>query len=227
MPGLRLAVFDMDGTLIDSRKTIAAAMEQAFVAEGLAAPDYDVARRVVGLSLDEALGRLCPPDFEPKRAAALSRRYKEAFVAHRSSPDFHEPVYDGAMDTLTRLKKEGWLLAIATGKSRRGVKAAFEAHGLAPYFDSIHCADDGPGKPHPFMIHEAMAATGATPAFTVMIGDSEHDIGMAKAAKVHGLGVCWGFQTREELVEAGAGAICETFPELDGHLARFPEGAMA
>lgn len=227
MPGLKLAIFDMDGTLIDSRKSIAFAMNQAFESEGLNVPHHDDARKVVGLSLDEALRRLAPADIDSNSAAALSRRYRAAFVAHRNSPDFHEPMYEGARDTLERLKAEGWLMAIATGKSRRGMRAALQAHDLSRFFDSIVCADDGPGKPHPFMVREAMAGVGLEPAGTLMIGDSEHDIGMGRAAGVHCLGVSWGFQTRAELETAGAHAVCDSFPELDTHLDLFPHGLAA
>lgn len=227
MPGLKLAIFDMDGTLIDSRQSIAHAMSQAFQGEGLTTPHHDDARKVVGLSLDEALRRLAPPDIGQERAAALSRRYKAAFVAHRNSPDFHEPMYDGALETLTRLKDEGWLMAIATGKSRRGVRAAVQAHNLSRFFDTIVCADDGPGKPHPFMVRECMAGVGLEPGGTLMIGDSEHDIGMGRAAGVHCIGVSWGFQTRDELEAAGAHIVFDKFPDLDVHLEGFPHGLAA
>jgi len=227
MTSLKLAVWDMDGTLIDSRRSIAHALAAAFEGEGLPAPSHDQSRRVVGLSLDEALRRLAPPEFTRERAAALSRRYKAAFAAHRASPDFDEPMFEGALATLTRLKRDGWLLAVATGKSRRGVRAAFDAHSLDGLFDAVACADDGPGKPHPFMTREAMAAVGATPGRTVVIGDSEHDIGMALAAGARAVGVSWGFGAREELAGAGAHVICDSFAELDRQFDTFPHGAAA
>ncbi len=100
-------------------------------------------------------------------------------------------MYDGALDTLYRLANEGWLLAIATGKARRGVEAFFEQHDTRHLFDTTWCADDGPGKPHPFMCEQAMSALGAEPHQSLIIGDAIHDIRMGLNAGIHTYGVSW------------------------------------
>ena len=173
---LKLAVWDMDGTIVDSREVIQTAMARAFDSQGLEPPAYDETRRIVGLVLDEACRRLVPDDFDMARLPTLVEAYRKAFVARRSEPDFKEPLYDGAVEALEALRRQDWLIAMATGKSHRGIRAIFEMHPLQAYFDTIWCADDGPGKPHPFMVEEAMKAVGADAQDTLMIGDAVFDI---------------------------------------------------
>ena len=124
-------------------------------------------------------------------------------------------------ELLDRLKRGGWRIAMATGKSRRGVDTILAMHAWADLFDSTHCADDGPGKPHPAMLLEAMRALDAEPACTVMVGDTSHDIGMARAAGVRAVGVTWGFHTRAEIKASGADAVLDSFEELAAELDRF------
>lgn len=216
----RLAVFDIDGTLVDSRATIHRSMTLAFEAIGAAPPDYDTTRQIVGLNLREALDALAPGLDEPGRRR-LSQAYADAFVAIHDQPGFGEPLYAGAAELLDRLRAEGWLIAMATGKSRRGVERVMRTHNWADLFDSTHCADDGPGKPHPAMLVECMKVLQATPAMTVMIGDTGHDIRMAKAAGVRAQGVAWGFHTADEIAEAGADHVAMSFEELGRALDRF------
>ena len=156
--------------------------------------------------------------------AKLVGHYKSSFGDLHRQPGFTEPLYPGAAELLDRLKGEGWRIAMATGKSRRGVDMIVEMHAWAELFDSTHCADDGPGKPHPAMLLEAMAALDAPPACTVMVGDTAHDVGMAKAAGVRAVGVTWGFHTRAEIEASGADAVLDTFEELEEELDRFAEG---
>jgi len=216
----RLAVFDIDGTLVDSRATIHRSMTLAFEAVGLAPPDYDTTRQIVGLNLREALDALAPGLGEPGRAR-LTSAYSDAFIAIHDQPGFGEPLYAGAADLLDRLRAEGWLIAMATGKSRKGVERVMRTHDWADLFDSTHCADDGPGKPHPAMLVECMKVLQAPPTLTVMIGDTGHDIRMAKAAGVRAQGVAWGFHTAEEVALAGADHVAMTFEELGWALDRF------
>lgn len=221
---LKLAVWDMDGTLVDSREVIQTAMVRAFEGQGLAPPPYDATRRVVGLGLGEAIGALVPPDFPPDRLPGLVEAYRQDFVLRRAEPGFREPLYDGALGLLARLRAEGWLMAVATGKSHRGVRAVFDMHPLEPFFDTVWCADDGPGKPHPFMIEEAMRATGAAPPETLMIGDAVHDIGMGRAAGVQTHGVSWGFGRADELADAGADFVHDDFAALEAAVLAFRRG---
>jgi len=215
---LKLAIWDMDGTIVDSRDVIQTAMVRCFESLNLEPPPYEQTRKVVGLGLEEAV-RTLAPDFEdvPK----LVTKYKEAFVARRVEPDFKEPLYDGAVQTLKRLSDEGWVIAMATGKSHRGIRAIFDMHPLAQYFDTIWCADDGPGKPHPFMCEEAMKSVGAEPHQSLIIGDAVHDIRMGLNAGIHTLGVSWGFGTSEELAASGAHEIHHDYASLNTSLDAF------
>jgi len=215
---LKLAIWDMDGTIVDSRDVIQTAMERTFETLGLSPPAYDATRKVVGLGLEEAV-QLLAPDFDD--IPTLVETYKQAFLARRSDPGFKEPLYAGARETLHRLAEEGWLIAMATGKSHRGIRAIFEMHPLEQYFDTIWCADDGPGKPHPFMCDEAMKAVGAEPHQTLIIGDAVHDIRMGLNAGIHTLGVSWGFGTREELAASGAHEIHHDYASLNAALNAF------
>ncbi|MEQ9507222.1 MAG: HAD-IA family hydrolase [Hyphomonas sp.] len=214
MTELRLAIWDVDGTLVDSRKVIQDCMEISFRQTGLPPPDYDATRRVIGISLVEALTILAPPDIDAARLDLLVGHYKNAFTIQRAAPDHHEPMYDGALDLLTQLKDDGWLLAIATGKTHRGLDGLFAKNPIRSMFDTIWCADDGPGKPNPFMVEQAMRALGCAPSGSLMIGDAIHDMAMSRAAGVVPLGVSWGFGLAEELEAAGAHEVHHDFRTL-------------
>ncbi len=216
--GLRLVIWDVDGTLVDSRDIIQACMENAFRAIGLKPPEYEATRKTVGLGLAEACARLAPPDLPAARLEALVDQYKAAFISYRQAPGPHEPLYPGALEILERLREDGWFMAIATGKSHRGLAAFFERHPLRHLFDTAWCADDGPGKPHPFMVEQAMRALGCTPQASLMIGDAVHDMQMARSADVRALGVSWGFGRTEELLSAGADEVHHDFASLSASL---------
>jgi phosphoglycolate phosphatase len=221
MASRRLAIWDVDGTLVDSRAVIQACMERAFRQSGLPPPEYDATRRVIGISLVEALTILAPPDIGPARLEILVDHYKNAFTVQRATPGHHEPMYDGALDVLDRLKQNGWRLAIATGKTHRGLDGLFAKHPIRSYFDTVWCADDGPGKPHPFMVEQAMQSLGCAPGESLMIGDAVHDMAMARAAGVRALGVSWGFGKADELEEAGAHEVHHDFRSLTESLRAF------
>src|SRR5262249_3323274 len=135
----RLAVFDIDGTLVDSRNAISSAVRDAWIACDLEPPHYDTSRHVVGLSLLEAL-RVLAPELPQSRYPELREAYKAAFIANRAA-GLEEPLYAGAREALDVLKHEGWRLGIATGKSRQGIDHVFARHKLAPFFDCAFCAD--------------------------------------------------------------------------------------
>jgi phosphoglycolate phosphatase len=219
---MKLAVWDVDGTLVDSREVIFDCCRHALTQAGLPEPSYDAVRQVVGLSLGAALLVLAP-GLGPDKILVVEQSYKSRFRQHRARPGFVEPLYAGAGETLRRLKAEGWRMAIATGKSRPGVEAIVDMHGWADLFQSTHCADDGPGKPHPAMLLQAMRACGAGPAQTIMIGDTVHDVRMAKAAGVRAQGVSWGFNTAAELNAAGADHVADDFTILNSMLDEFSD----
>ncbi len=223
LPGRKLVVFDVDGTLVDSREILKHASAAAFKAMGLPPRSYDALRQTIGLGLEDGLAQLAP-EVTPAERAQLCVLYKKIFTELHLDPDFIEPLYAGAAALLDRLKREGWLIAMATGKGRRGVELIMAMHGWADLFDSTHCSDDGPGKPHPAMLLAAMQALDVQPHQTIMVGDTGHDMRMAIAAGVRAQGVSWGFHTRKEVQAAGADHVADTFAELDVQLDLFGAG---
>lgn len=218
MSRLRLAVFDVDGTLIDSEHNIVAAMTEAWSRMDLGIPDPAAVRRVIGLSLVEACAALLPGvEHETHRIAA--EHYKDAFRALRLLPNTVEPLFPGVVETLTALDADGWLLGLATGKSRRGVDSMLHNHALDGRFITIQTADDNPGKPHPGMLLRAAAETGVAAADVVMIGDTAYDMSMARAAKAHAVGVSWGYHSVAELEQSGAHVVIDSFDGLAEMLA--------
>ena len=205
---MRLAVFDCDGTLVDGQADVCEAMDAAFAAQGLAPPDRHLTRRIVGLSLPEAMRKLVP-SAEPKIHDALAAHYRDAYRARRTAGVLDEPLFDGIAALLDRLSAAGWLLGVATGKSDRGLAHCLSTHGIAGHFVTLQTADRHPSKPHPAMLQAAMDAVGAKPGETAMIGDTAYDIAMARAAGVRAIGVSWGYHPPAELTAAGAVAIAE------------------
>jgi phosphoglycolate phosphatase len=199
----RLAIFDCDGTLVDSQANICLAIEHCFAAADLPAPGRDVSRRVVGLSLVEAMRSLLP-DAEDDFHRHLAEGYKRAFQALRAGGHVDEPLYEGVAEAIDALEADGWLLGIATGKSDRGLAFCLEHHGLAGRFVTLQTADRHPSKPHPSMIEAALADAGADAGESMMIGDTSYDMLMAKAAGVTAVGVAWGYHSPEELLASGA-----------------------
>lgn len=213
MTHLRLAMFDVDGTLIDSQHTIVAAMTMAWNRLDLGIPQPDQVRRIIGLSLVEACAMLLPwASAATHRAVADA--YKGAFRSLRLMPDHDDPLFPGALDALDRLEKDGWLLGLATGKSRRGVEAVLDAHGLHGRFVTIQTADENPSKPDPGMLRRAANECGIDLADVAMIGDTSYDMAMATAARAAAIGVSWGYQSLEDLRRAGAQAILDSFENL-------------
>ena len=210
---MRLAVFDCDGTLVDGQADVCAAMDAAFAAERLAAPDRHLTRRMVGLSLPEAMRKLLPAG-EPATHDALAAHYRDAYRARRTAGVLDEPLFDGIAALLERLGAAGWLLGVATGKSDRGLAHCLTTHGIAGHFVTLQTADRHPSKPHPAMLQAAMDAVGAKPSETAMIGDTAYDIAMARAAGVRAIGVTWGYHPPAELVAAGAVAVAQSAGEL-------------
>ena len=207
---IKLAIFDCDGTLVDSGATIHRALEASLGAHGLECPPRAEAQRVIGLSLVEAMATLVPDaDHE-----ALAETYKDAFVAMRGAGQVDEPLYDGIADLLAALEDDGWLLGVATGKSDRGLRHVLEYHAMEKLFVTLHTADRHPSKPNPSMALAAMADVGAEPSATVLVGDTAYDMGMARAAKVGAIGAGWGYHPPEELTEAGAHGVADTADEV-------------
>lgn len=214
---LKLAVFDVDGTLVDSRASILVALQEAAATVGLEAPTYDDVRQIVGLSLIEAIEQM-RPDLERPKVEAYAHEYKQAFVRFHADPNFHEVLYPHADACVRALKNDGWLMGVATGKSRRGVERMLDVYGWRDVFDTSFCSDDGPSKPHPHMLACNFNTLGVEAGRTVMIGDTSHDMNMAKAAKTLAVAVTWGFHTEDELRQTEPDHVVEDMIELQNTL---------
>ncbi len=213
----RLAIFDCDGTLVDGQAAICTAMDAAFDEAGLAPPDHHQVRRMVGLSLPQAILQLASNQDELTRQTIVTA-YKQAFAMARQSGQLHEPLYDGIAELLEDLAQAGWQMAIATGKSDRGLAAMLQSHGLESYFISLQTADRHPSKPHPAMLEAVLFETSIDAQQAVMIGDTSYDRAMAQAAGVRAIGVDWGYHSAAELRDGGAEAVANTMQELKGLL---------
>ena len=216
----RLVVFDCDGTLVDGQAAICQTMEAAFASTGLVAPERNMVRRMVGLSLPYALRELAPDASDEQRHAVVEA-YKTGFRDLRLSGALREPLYDGIAGLIDELAGEGWQLAVATGKSDRGLHACLDTHGIRHRFVSLQTADRHPSKPHPAMLEAALFEAAVQPGDAVMIGDTSFDMEMAVAAGVRAIGVAWGYHEAHELRAAGAVAVAQTAEEL-GELIRDP-----
>ena len=211
----RLVVFDVDGTLVDSQRLILAAMAMAFAAVDLPPPAAAETLSIVGLSLPEAM-RALRPMLDDDAIAALVAGYKASFNQLRHGQGA-APLYPGALAVVTNLVTlPGVVLGIATGKSRRGLDALLQAHDLARFFTTSQVADDHPSKPHPSMLLRAQAETGTGPG--VMVGDTEFDMAMGRAAGFATIGVSWGYHGRERLHQADL--VIDGFGQLQPALQR-------
>lgn len=207
-----IAIFDWDGTLCDSVEHIVSAMRDAAAELALEPPAAAEVREIVGLGLPQALARLFPA-LDDARRDALAAAYSQ----HFSSPERGTSVlFEGAMDTLQALRGRGIELAVATGKSRRGLNRVLAGLGLADFFDATRCADETCSKPHPRMLNEIMADRGKSAGEVIMIGDSEYDLAMAREAGVRSVAVSFGVHDSERLAAFAPLAIIDELPELLG-----------
>jgi phosphoglycolate phosphatase len=210
---MRLAVFDCDGTLVDGQADVCWAMERAFTRAGLQAPNNHAVRRIVGLSLPAAVRALAPA-LADDQITAITEFYRSSFRARREEGLLDEPLYDGIAALLRELHGAGWQLAVATGKSDRGLAACLATHGIADLFVSLQTADRHPSKPHPAMLEAALFEAGADRAEAVMIGDTSFDMLMARSAGVRGIGVSWGYHAPAELRASGAVTVADNVAML-------------
>ena len=206
----KLAIFDCDGTLVDSGGTIHRALRSTFDSHGLDCPPRAVTRKVIGLSLDEAFAALVPDGDHP----ALSQTYKDVFFAMRSQGVVEEPLFDGIIEALDGFRTSGWMLGMATGKSARGLTHCLAAHNITDHFVTLQTADNHPSKPHPSMVLAAIAEAGSSASETVFIGDTAWDMGSARAAECGAIGAGWGYHDESELRDAGAHAVALDPAEL-------------
>ena len=207
---LDLIVFDWDGTLMDSEAKIVRCVQAAAADTGIADPGPAAIRRIIGLGLNEAIATLFPQE-PPAGRAQLIERYRMHFLERDNTA---MPLFPGVIDGLTGLAERGYLLAVATGKSRRGLDRVLDETGTRALFAATRCADEAFSKPHPQMLDDILGATGTQPVRSLMVGDTVYDMQMARNAGVAGLGVSYGVHARDELLANGARACVDSFADV-------------
>ena len=205
----RLIVFDWDGTVVDSIFAIAEAIRRAAADLGLPVPTEQQARHVIGLGLGDAL-RLAVPGLPAEQAQNFVNRYRYHYLIAGGA----DRPFDGIGPMLTGLRDSGRVLAVATGKSRRGLERAFEQTGFGSLFIASRCGDEGHPKPHPWMLESLAEETGIAPSDMLMIGDTSHDIGMARSAGSRAIGVAYGAHDLRELERARPDWIVDSVTQL-------------
>jgi len=213
MKRYELLVFDWDGTLMDSAGEIVSAMQQAIQSTGLPERTPEQMRELIGLGINDVLARLFP-DLDPQAVRARIDRYRSRYGMQRSKARLFEPV----MAALEAMRAEGYVMAVATGKGRRGLDAAMAATATADFFRFTRCADESVPKPAPDMLEDILLRAATEPARALMIGDTEYDMAMAAAAGVDGVGVACGVHDRARLRRAGALDVLDTVEQLPAWL---------
>jgi phosphoglycolate phosphatase len=209
-----LIVFDWDGTLSDSTSLIAAAMQNACRDLDLAIPDDAAARYVIGLGLADAM-KTVAPTLPPARYRELGARYRHHYLERE--PQI--PLFDGVRELLAELDAAGYLLAVATGKTRAGLARVLEMNQLTGIFHATRCADEGLPKPHPDMLLHLMDRLEVRPQETLMVGDTTHDVELAHSAGASAIAVTYGAHPHGELTQLEPLATVQTVAELRQWLA--------
>ena len=210
----QLLVFDWDGTLADSEACIIEAMQLATAEAELPRCDDTKIRDVIGLSLENAIETLFP-DAETAVRNSVADRYREFYFSTSTSS---VPVFEGVVETLEKLNQENYFLAVATGKSRRGLDRSLIETGLDEYFHTTRCADETISKPHPQMLLEIIDFFGLKAADSLMVGDSEYDLQMANNAGTESVAVSYGVHDAERLQQCAPLGVIHHITELSGYL---------
>jgi len=211
-----LVVFDWDGTLMDSEARIVTCMQVAAREAGIPEPSHEAARDIIGLGMTEAVQQLFgAPD--AALTEAIIDRYRHHWLGDELAPS---AMFDGARELLASLDEAGYLLAVATGKSRRGLDRVLDETGLRHHFVTSRCADEAFSKPHPQMLLDILDYTGMDAAQTLVVGDTEYDMAMAANAGSHALGVSHGVHTPERLRRSGAITCLNHLSDLPDWLAQ-------
>lgn len=212
----QLLVFDWDGTLMDSEFRIVTCMQAAARGAGIPEPTAKAARDIIGLGMTEAVNQLFGHP-SPSVTTAIIDHYRQHWLSDDLAPS---PLFEGARELLATLEQSGYLLAVATGKSRRGLDRVLDETGLGGHFVATRCADEAFSKPHPQMLLDILERTGMDAGQTLVIGDTEYDMAMAANAGAHRVGVSHGVHRPERLLEQGALTCFNHLNELPHWLAQ-------
>lgn len=220
-PGpLRLAVFDVDGTLLDSAASIVDGVTACWLACGFAEPDPLKVRRIIGLPWEESIAMLIPGSGEPELAAIHNYYDEVARGVRPPAPRAEIRLFPGALDTLAALEAAGYLLGIITSRPSDRLTQLLDEQGIGNRFVSLKTTDHGPGKPNPHLMLQTLAETGTDKENTVMVGDTTFDILMARNAGTAAVGVSWGVHESAELLDAGAHHVVDRFDDVAGVIHR-------
>ncbi|WP_337266756.1 HAD-IA family hydrolase [Oryzifoliimicrobium ureilyticus] len=207
---MKLALFDCDGTLVDSAGLIHEVMVRTFAQFGHHLPDVSDTKSIIGLTLDLTIARLLGRVHVDEDSISMAAYYKAIYAEVRAEPGREVRLYDNISAVIDSLAaREDVLIGAVTGKSRRGLEQVLQVHGFKPHFVVSRTADDCPSKPHPAMVTECCDEVGVQPSEAIVIGDAIYDMLMAKAAGAQAVGVAWGYASTAALKEAGADAIAE------------------
>ncbi len=210
---LRLAAFDLDGTLLDSASSIVTGVMACWEACGFPLPEADHVRRIIGLPWEESIIELLPGAGQAE-FAQIRAYHEEVARGERPRPERSEALFPGVLPMLDAVESSGYLLAIITSRSGGRLMELLEAHGIRERFISLKTTDNGPGKPNPHLMMQVLSETGVDKTDAVMIGDTTFDILMARNAGTSSVGVTWGVHESHELRDAGAGHVADHIDEI-------------
>ncbi|MGB7335856.1 MAG: HAD-IA family hydrolase [Salaquimonas sp.] len=212
---MKLVLFDVDGTLIDSQAIIHESMRQTFLRFGRQEPDISETRSIIGLTLDRAIATILNQDIT-EEILAMTAEYKSCYLELANRKDMQSLPFAGIPEMIDRLaQRDDLMLGIVTGKSRRGVRKLLEQSQFQGRFVVSRCADDCPSKPHPAMVKECCEEVGMSPFNTIVIGDTGFDMQMAGSAGAKSIGVTWGYHAEQRIVDGGAGYMVRSVPSLE------------
>jgi phosphoglycolate phosphatase len=215
-PDYKLLIFDWDGTLANSIGRIVESMHVASDRTGFARRDDFAVKGIIGLGLPEAIRSLYP-EIADDELIVFRQHYADHYIALEAEPS---PLFDGVADTLQTLREEGYHLAVATGKARRGLDRVLKSHGWDDYFDITRAADETASKPHPLMLEQILAHCNVRPEQALMVGDSSFDLQMARNAGMGSVAVSYGAQTIEALRAFEPCLAIDHFSELHAWLSQ-------
>ena len=210
----KLLIFDWDGTLADSIGRIVTSMQEAARRAGRAERDDEAIKGIIGLGLPEAILTLYP-DMAAEQVIAFRQHYANTYIALDAEPS---PLFVGVVESLEAFRAQGYRLAVATGKARRGLDRVLKAHGWERFFDVTRAADETASKPDPLMLNQILAHCDMRPEQALMVGDASFDLLMARHAGIDSVAVSYGAQSIERLRDFDPVLEVDHFPELRGWL---------